>query len=100
MAYNYEDSIVVSEKLLHKDVFTSVHIEKFDIAAMDTKIGRENITRDVPNASDYILRHLDDSGIVRIGSYVKTGDILVGKTTPKSESQLNPEEKTAKSCFW
>ena len=97
--YNYEDSIVVSEKLLHKDVFTSVHIEKFDIAAMDTKVGRENITRDVPNASDYIIRHLDDSGIVRIGSYVKTGDILVGKTTPKSESQLNPEEKLLRAVF-
>lgn len=97
--YNYEDSIIVSERLLHKDIFTSVHIEKFDVSAMDTKIGRENITRDIPNSSEYNLRHLDDSGIVRIGNYVKTGDILVGKTTPKSESKLGPEEKLLRAIF-
>ncbi len=97
--YNYEDSIVVSEKLLHRDTFTSIHIEKFDAFARDTKIGRENITRDVPNTSEHSLRHLDESGIVRIGSYVKSGDTLVGKSTPKIESQLNPEEKLLRAVF-
>ena len=97
--YNYEDSILVSEKLLHRDTFTSIHIEKFDVYARDTKIGRENITRDVPNTSDYSLRHLDESGIVTIGSYVKPGDTLVGKSTPKAESQLNPEEKLLRAVF-
>ena len=97
--YNYEDSIVVSERLLHRDTFTSIHIEKFDVFARDTKIGRENITRDVPNASEYSLRHLDESGIVRVGSHVKSGDTLVGKSTPKVELQLNPEEKLLRAVF-
>ncbi len=97
--FNYEDSLVVSERLLHNNVFTSVHIEKFETSARDTKIGREHITRDVPSSSEYRLRNLDESGIVRIGCYVKTGDILVGKTTPKTESQLNPEEKLLRAIF-
>ena len=96
----FEDSILVSERLLHRDTFTSIHIEKFDVFARDTKIGRENITRDVPNTNEHSLRHLDESGIVRVGSYVKPGDTLVGKSTPKLESQLIPEEKIAKGCFW
>ena len=97
--YNYEDSILVSERLLHRDTFTSIHIEKFDVFARDTKIGRENITRDVPNTNEHSLRHLDESGIVRIGSYVKPGDTLVGKSTPKLESQLIPEEKLLRAVF-
>ncbi|MCP4754076.1 MAG: DNA-directed RNA polymerase subunit beta [Proteobacteria bacterium] len=97
--YNYEDSILVSEKLLYDDRFTSVHIEEFEVLARDTKLGKELITRDIPNMSEYALRNLDDSGIIRIGSYVKAGDILVGKTTPKGEMQLNPEEKLLRAIF-
>jgi DNA-directed RNA polymerase subunit beta len=97
--YNYEDSILISEKLLHEDRFTSVHIEEFEVLARDTKLGKELITRDIPNMSEYALRNLDDSGIIRIGSYVKAGDILVGKTTPKGEMQLNPEEKLLRAIF-
>ncbi|MFH2130753.1 MAG: DNA-directed RNA polymerase subunit beta, partial [bacterium] len=95
----YEDSILVSEKMLHEDRFTSVHIEEFEVLARDTKLGKELITRDIPNMSEYALRNLDDSGIIRIGSYVKAGDILVGKTTPKGEMQLNPEEKLLRAIF-
>ncbi len=97
--YNYEDSILVSEKLLHQDRFTSVHIEELEVLARDTKLGKELITRDIPNVSEYALRNLDSSGIIRIGSYVKSGDILVGKTTPKGEMQLNPEEKLLRAIF-
>ncbi len=97
--YNYEDSILISEKLLHEDRFTSVHIEEFEVLARDTKLGKELITRDIPNMSEWGLRNLDDSGIIRIGSYVKAGDILVGKTTPKGEMQLNPEEKLLRAIF-
>jgi DNA-directed RNA polymerase subunit beta len=97
--FNYEDSLVVSERLLHRDTFTSIHIEKFEVTARETKIGRENITRDIPNSSESRLKDLDDSGIIRVGSYVKTGDILVGKTTPKAENQLNPEEKLLQAIF-
>ena len=97
--YNYEDSILISEKLLHQDRFTSVHIEEFEVLARDTKLGKELITRDIPNMSEYALRNLDDSGIIRIGSYVKASDILVGKTTPKGEMQLNPEEKLLRAIF-
>jgi DNA-directed RNA polymerase subunit beta len=97
--YNYEDSILVSEKLLHKDRFTSVHIEELEVLARDTKLGKELITRDIPNVSEFALRNLDASGIIRIGSYVKSGDILVGKTTPKGEMQLNPEEKLLRAIF-
>ena len=97
--YNYEDSILVSEKVLHADRFTSVHIEEFEVLARDTKLGKERITRDIPNMSEHALRNLDESGIIRIGSYVKPSDILVGKTTPKGETQLNPEEKLLRAIF-
>jgi DNA-directed RNA polymerase beta subunit len=91
--YNFEDAILVSEKMVKEDYYTSIHIEEFEIEARDTKLGPEEITRDIPNVSETYLRDLDDSGIIRIGAYVKPGDILVGKVTPKGETQLTPEEK-------
>jgi len=99
MGYNYEDSILVSEKLVKEDAFTSIHIEVFEIEARDTKLGPEEITRDIPNVSDEALKNLDESGIIRIGAYVKEGDILVGKVTPKGESQATPEEKLLRAIF-
>ncbi|MBF0316174.1 MAG: DNA-directed RNA polymerase subunit beta [Oligoflexia bacterium] len=97
--YNYEDSILISENLLANDQFTSVHIESFEIEARDTKLGKEEITRDIPNVSEEALKDLDDSGVIRIGAIVKPGDILVGKITPKGETQLSPEEKLLKAIF-
>ncbi|MGQ9860149.1 MAG: DNA-directed RNA polymerase subunit beta [Thermodesulfobacteriota bacterium] len=97
--YNFEDSILVSERLVRDDVFTSVHIEEFEVMARDTKLGKEEITRDIPNIGDENLRNLDESGIVAIGVEVKPGDILVGKVTPKGESQLSPEEKLLRAIF-
>lgn len=97
--YNYEDSILVSEKINKEDVFTSVHIEEYECAARELKVGREEITRDIPNVSEDSLRDLDESGIVRIGAEVKPGDILVGKVTPKGESQPTPEERLLKAIF-
>ncbi len=97
--YNFEDSILVSERLVRDDVFTSIHIEDFEVAARDTKLGKEEITRDIPNVGDEALKDLDDSGIVRIGAEVRTGDILVGKITPKGETQLSPEEKLLRAIF-
>jgi len=97
--YNFEDSILISEKVLKDDSFTSIHIEEFDVAARDTKLGREEITRDIPNLSDDSLKDLDDSGIARIGAEVKSGAILVGKITPKGETQLSPEEKLLRAIF-
>ncbi|MFO7761633.1 MAG: DNA-directed RNA polymerase subunit beta [Thermodesulfobacteriota bacterium] len=97
--YNFEDSILVSEKLLKKDTYTSIHIEVFETVARDTKLGREEITRDIPNVSEESLRNLDDSGVVRIGAEIKAGDTLVGKVTPKSETQLSPEEKLLRAIF-
>ena len=97
--YNFEDSILVSERLLHKDRFTSVHIDIFDMVARDMKMGKEEITRDIPNVGEEALKQLDESGIVRVGTYVRPGDILVGKVTPKGESQLNPEEKLLRAIF-
>ena len=97
--YNYEDSILISEGLLSKDVFTSVHIESFEIEARDTKLGKEEITRDIPNISEEALKDLDDAGIIRVGAVVRVGDILVGKITPKTETQLSPEEKLLKAIF-
>src|SRR5438094_9705866 len=91
--YNFEDAILVSERLVKDDYYTSIHIEEFEIEARDTKLGPEEITRDIPNVSETYLRDLDDSGIIRIGANVKPGDILVGKVTPKGETQLTPEEK-------
>jgi len=97
--YNFEDAILVSEKLVKEDYFTSIHIEEFEIEARDTKLGPEEITRDIPNVSEEALRDLDESGIVRIGAHVKSGDILVGKITPKGETQLTPEEKLLRAIF-
>jgi DNA-directed RNA polymerase subunit beta len=96
---NFEDSILVSERLLREDVFTSVHIEEFECVARDTKLGPEEITQDIPNVGEEALKDLDESGIVRIGAEVKPGDILVGKITPKGETQLSPEEKLLRAIF-
>jgi len=97
--YNFEDAILVSERLVKDDYYTSIHIEEFEIEARDTKLGPEEITRDIPNVSESYLRDLDESGIIRIGAYVKPGDILVGKVTPKGETQLTPEEKLLRAIF-
>ena len=97
--FNFEDSILINEKLLKEDTFTSVHIEVFETMARDTKLGKEEITRDIPNVSEETLRNLDDSGIVRIGADVHAGDTLVGKVTPKGESMLSPEEKLLRAIF-
>jgi DNA-directed RNA polymerase subunit beta len=97
--YNFEDAIVVSEKLVKEDYYTSIHIEEFEIEGRDTKLGPEEITRDIPNIAETFLRNLDESGIIRIGATVKPGDILVGKVTPKGETQLTPEEKLLRAIF-
>src|SRR2546422_537469 len=97
--YNFEDSILISERVVKHDLFTSVHIEEFECVARDTKLGPEEITRDIPNVGDEALKDLDESGIIRIGAEVKPGDILVGKITPKGETQLSPEEKLLRAIF-
>ena len=97
--YNFEDAILLSERLVREDVFTSIHIEEFEVEARDTKLGKEDITRDIPNAGEDALRDLDESGIIRVGAEVKQGDILVGKVTPKGETQLTPEEKLLRAIF-
>ncbi len=97
--YNFEDSILISERLLRDDVYTSIHIEEFEVSARDTKLGREEITRDIPGVSEELLKNLDENGIVRIGTYVRPRDILVGKITPKAETQLSPEEKLLMAIF-
>ncbi|MCX5853136.1 MAG: DNA-directed RNA polymerase subunit beta [Deltaproteobacteria bacterium] len=97
--YNYEDSILVSERVIKDDIYTSIHIEEFETMARDTKLGQEEITRDIPNVGEEALRNLDESGIVRMGVFVKSGDILVGKITPKGETQLSPEEKLLRAIF-
>jgi DNA-directed RNA polymerase subunit beta len=97
--YNFEDSILVSERIVKEDVFTSIHIEEFEVVARDTKLGKEDITRDIPNVGDEALKNLDESGIIRVGAYIKPNDILVGKVTPKGESQLTPEEKLLRAIF-
>jgi DNA-directed RNA polymerase subunit beta len=97
--YNFEDAIIVSERLVKEDVYTSIHIEEFDVEARDTKQGREEITRDISNVGEDALRNLDESGIIRVGATIKPGDILVGKITPKGETQLSPEEKLLKAIF-
>ena len=97
--YNFEDSILINEKLVRDDVFTSIHIEEFEAVARDTKLGNEEITRDIPNVGEEALKNLDESGIIRIGAEVKPSDILVGKITPKSETQLSPEEKLLRAIF-
>ncbi len=97
--YNFEDAILVSERMVKDDYYTSIHIEEFEIEARDTKLGPEEITRDIPNVGESYLRDLDESGIIRIGASVKPGDILVGKVTPKGETQLTPEEKLLRAIF-
>jgi len=99
LGYNFEDSILISERCVTDDVFTSVHIEEYELMARDTKLGTEEITRDIPNISEESLRNLDESGIVYIGAEVKAGDILVGKVTPKGDTMSNPEEKLLRSIF-
>ena len=97
--YNFEDAILLSERLVREDTLTSIHIEEFEVEARDTKLGKEEITRDIPNLGEEALKNLDESGIVRIGAEVKPGDILVGKVTPKGETQLTPEEKLLRAIF-
>ncbi len=97
--YNFEDSILVSERLVRDGVYTSVHIEEFEVVARDTKLGKEEVTRDIPNVGEEALKDLDDSGVIRLGAEVKPGDILVGKITPKGETQLSPEEKLLRAIF-
>jgi DNA-directed RNA polymerase subunit beta len=97
--YNFEDSILLNEELVKEDIFTSIHIEEFECIARDTKLGKEEITRDIPNVGEEALKDLDESGIIRIGAEVKQGDILVGKITPKGETQLSPEEKLLRAIF-
>ena len=97
--FNFEDAIIISEELVQNDTYTSIHIEEFDIEIRETKLGREEFTRDIPNVSEKMLRNLDESGIVRIGTYVEPGDILVGKVSPKSKTELTPEEKLLHAIF-
>ena len=97
--FNYEDAIIISEELVRNDTYTSIHIEDFDVEIRETKLGREEFTRDIPNVSEKALRNLDDSGIVQVGTYVKPGDILVGKVSPKSKTELTPEEKLLHAIF-
>ncbi len=97
--YNFEDAIIISEDLVKRDVYTSLHIEEFDVEIRETKLGREEFTRDIPNVSEKVLRNLDESGIVQVGTYVKPGDILVGKVSPKSKTELTPEEKLLHAIF-
>lgn len=96
---NYEDAILLSERVSRDDVLTSLHIEEFEVMARDTKLGQEEITRDIPNVGEEALRNLDEAGIVYIGAEVKAGDILVGKVTPKGESPVTPEEKLLRAIF-
>jgi DNA-directed RNA polymerase subunit beta len=97
--YNFEDAILLSERMVRDDAFTSIHIEEFEVEARETKLGKEEITRDIPNVGEDALRDLDESGIIRIGAEVRQGDILVGKVTPKGETQLTPEEKLLRAIF-
>src|SRR5216684_2278396 len=97
--YNFEDSILLSENLVKNDIFSSIHIEEFECIARDTKLGKEEITRDIPNVGEEALKDLDESGIIRIGAEVKPGDVMVGKITPKGETQLSPEEKLLRAIF-
>ncbi len=97
--YNFEDAIIISEELVHNDTYTSIHIEEFDVEIRETKLGREEFTRDIPNVSEKALRNLDESGIVQVGTFVNPGDILVGKVSPKSKTELTPEEKLLHAIF-
>jgi len=97
--YNFEDSIIISERIVKEDKYTSIHIEEFEVVSRDTKLGKEEITRDIPNVGEEALKNLDESGIIKIGAEVRPGDILVGKITPKGETQLSPEEKLLRAIF-
>src|SRR3712207_3324671 len=97
--YNFEDAIIISERLVKDDMLSSIHIEEYEVQARDTKLGPEEITRDIPNASDDVLMNLDADGIIRIGAEVGSGDVLVGKVTPKGESEPTPEEKLLRAIF-
>ena len=97
--YNFEDSIIISEKVVKEDIYTSIHIEEFEVVSRDTKLGKEDITRDIPNVGEEALKNLDQSGIIKVGAEVKVGDILAGKITPKGETQLSPEEKLLRAIF-
>ena len=97
--YNFEDAIIISQELVQNDTYTSIHIEEFDVEIRETKLGREEFTRDIPNVSEKALRNLDETGIVRVGTFVKPGDILVGKVSPKSKTELTPEEKLLHAIF-
>src|SRR5205807_414322 len=97
--YNFEDAIIISEKLVKNDTYTSIHIEEFELEIRETKLGKEEFTRDIPNVSPKALNNLDDNGIVRVGTFVVPGDILVGKVSPKSRSELTPEEKLLHAIF-
>jgi len=97
--YNFEDSILISERVVKEDIYTSIHIEEFEVVSRDTKLGKEEITRDIPNVGEDALKNLDDSGIIKIGAEIQPGDILVGKITPKGETQLSPEEKLLRAIF-
>ena len=97
--YNYEDAVLISERLVKDDVYTSIHIEEYDCECRDTKLGPEEITRDIPNVGDDSLKDLDENGIIRIGAEVRPGDILVGKVTPKGETELTAEERLLRAIF-
>ena len=97
--YNFEDSMLISERVVKEDIYTSIHIEEFEVVSRDTKLGKEEITRDIPNVGEDALRNLDESGIIKIGAEINPGDILVGKITPKGETQLSPEEKLLRAIF-
>jgi len=97
--YNFEDSIIISERVVKEDIYTSIHVEEFEVVSRDTKLGKEEITRDIPNVGEEALKDLDESGIIKVGADVKPGDILVGKITPKGETQLSPEEKLLRAIF-
>ena len=97
--YNFEDAIVISEKVVREDLFTSVHIEEYELEVRDTKLGEEELTPDIPNVSEEATKDLDEHGIIRIGATIKEGDILIGKITPKGESDPTPEEKLLRAIF-
>lgn len=97
--YNYEDAVLLNEKIVREDVYTSIHIEEYETESRDTKLGPEEITRDIPNVSEDALKDLDERGIIRIGAEVRAGDILVGKVTPKGETELTAEEKLLRAIF-
>ena len=97
--YNYEDAVLLNERLVREDLYTSIHIEEFEIDARDTKLGPEEITRDIPNVGEDALKDLDENGIIRVGAEVKSGDILVGKVTPKGETDLTAEERLLRAIF-